>query len=138
MIELLADLLMVLGTVFLLAAAIGVLRFPDIYSRLHAAGKGDTLGQALVLLGLMLLAGATLISVKLAFIILFVLVFNPTATHALARGAWVSGIRPWTGQRERPFVQREGQLTEAEREELYAAGRESAAKAPPPEEDPRG
>lgn len=123
MMGLLADLLLIAGTVFLLAAAFGVLRFPDFYSRLHAAGKGDTLGQALVLLGLVVTAGATFVSVKLAFIILFVFVFNPTATHALARGAWVSGIRPWTGQKERPFVQREGQLTQAERDALYDAGR---------------
>jgi len=127
-IHVLAGILMLLGTIFLLAAAVGVLRFPDFYTRLHAAGKGDTLGQALVLVGLMLLAGASFVSIKLAFIILFVLVFNPTATHALARGAWVSGLRPWTGQKERPFVQREGQLDDAEREALFKAGQEAAEK----------
>ena len=114
----LADVLMVAGTIFLLASAAGVVRFPDFYSRLHAAGKGDTLGQALVLVGLMLLAGFTLISLKLALIVAFILVVNPTATHALARGAWLAGVRPWTGEKERPFRQREGQLDAKEREAL--------------------
>ncbi len=126
-IQVLSALLIVAGTVFLLASALGVLRLPDFYSRLHAAGKGDTLGQALVLLGLILMAGATLVSVKLAFIVAFIFVFNPTATHALARGAWLSGLRPWTGQKERPFEQREGQLTAAEKDALFEAGRQSVA-----------
>ena len=126
MIDVLSGLLIVAGTVFLLTGVLGVLRFPDFYSRLHAAGKGDTLGQALVLVGLMLVAGLTLVSVKLAFVIIFVFIFNPTATHALARGAWIAGLRPWTGQKERPFPQREGQLTDAERERLFEQGRRSA------------
>lgn len=125
-IDILSGILIAAGTVFLLSGVLGVLRFPDFYSRLHAAGKGDTLGQALVFVGLILVAGVSLLSVKLAFIILFVFIFNPTATHALARGAWIVGLRPWTGQKERPFVQREGQLTNAEREGLFAQGRESA------------
>ena len=126
MIDVLSGVLIVAGTVFLLSGVLGVLRFPDFYSRLHAAGKGDTLGQALVLVGLMLVAGLTLVSVKLAFVIIFVFIFNPTATHALARGAWIAGLRPWTGQKERPFPQREGQLTDAERERLFEQGRRSA------------
>jgi multicomponent Na+:H+ antiporter subunit G len=107
------------GTLFLLAAAIGVVKFPDFYARLHAAGKGDTLGQALVLVGLILGAGFTLVSLKLALVIFFVFVFNPTATHALARGAWVCGLRPWREEnRGKPFVQREGQLSEQDRREI--------------------
>ena len=125
--------LMVTGTVFLLASALGVLRFPDFYSRLHAAGKGDTLGQALVLVGLMILAGFTMVSLKLALIIVFIFVLNPTATHALARGAWLVGVRPWTGQPERPFAQREGQLDAAEREALLS-GETAAADSVAEEE----
>ncbi len=93
--EIIATIIMVSGAITMLAAATGVLRFPDFYARLHAAGKGDTLGQGLILLGLMLTAGLTLISFKLALIILFIFIFNPTATHALARGGWVLGMKPW-------------------------------------------
>jgi len=131
----LSGVLMVTGTVFLLASALGVLRFPDFYSRLHAAGKGDTLGQALVLVGLMILAGFTMVSLKLALIIVFIFVLNPTATHALARGAWLVGVRPWTGQRERPFPQREGQLDAAEREALLSGETASADSVTEEERD---
>ena len=103
-----------LGTLILIFAALGVARFPDFYSRLHAAGKGDTLGLALVLLGLMATAGLSLVSLKLAFIVFFVFILNPTATHALARGAWVCGMRPWRASDE-PFLQREGQMSDQDR-----------------------
>ncbi|MEZ6006643.1 MAG: monovalent cation/H(+) antiporter subunit G [Planctomycetota bacterium] len=93
--EVIAAVLVGIGALVMLAGAAGVLRFPDVYTRLHAAGKGDTLGQALMLVGLMLVAGLTLITVKLVFIVLLVLLLNPTATHALARSAWVVGIKPW-------------------------------------------
>jgi multicomponent Na+:H+ antiporter subunit G len=94
--EIVSTVLLGVGALVMLAAAAGVLRFPDVYTRLHAAGKGDTLGQGLVLLALMIPAGFGLVSLKLLLIILFVFVFNPTATHALARGAWVKGLVPWT------------------------------------------
>ncbi len=132
----LAGVLIVSGTVFLLASALGVVRFPDFYSRLHAAGKGDTLGQALVLAGLMVLSGWTMVSLKLALIVLFIFILNPTATHALARGAWLAGVRPWTGQRQRPFRQREGQVDAAERERLLAG--ETASSEPAHEEERDG
>ena len=87
-----------LGGFVMLVGAVGVLRFPDFYTRLHAAGKGDTLGQALVLLGLAIpvfAVGFGQVAFKLLLMMLFVFVFNPTATHALARGAWVIGLEPW-------------------------------------------
>ena len=94
-IEIIATVLLGLGSLVMLAAAIGVLRFPDFYTRLHAAGKGDTLGQGMILLGLALTVGTGWLSFKLLLIILFIFIFNPTSTHALARGAWVFGIKPW-------------------------------------------
>jgi len=93
--EILGAALMGTGGAFMLATAIGVVKFPDFYTRLHAAGKGDTLGQGLVLLGLLLVAGEWGIALKLALIVFFLFIFNPTATHALARAAWVSGLKPW-------------------------------------------
>ena len=114
--EVLSVAALALGTVILVRAGVGVARFPDFYSRLHAAGKSDTLGLVLVLVGLMLTAGLTLVSLKLAFIVFFVFLFNPTSTHALARGAWVCGVRPWRASDE-PFLQREGQMSDADRVE---------------------
>jgi multicomponent Na+:H+ antiporter subunit G len=93
--EIASTVFLVLGAFVMLTGAAGVLRFPDFYTRLHAAGKGDTLGQGLVLVGLALQVGLDLVSLKLALIILFIMVFNPTATHAMARGAWVLGLKPW-------------------------------------------
>ena len=93
-------ILLGLGCLLMLVAAIGLVRFPDFYSRIHPAGKGDTLGQGLVLAGLMVAAIGMgeewTVWVKLALIIGFIFVANPTATHALARAAWVTGVRPWT------------------------------------------
>lgn len=94
-VEIASTVLLGLGGLVMLAGAVGVLRFPDFYTRLHAAGKADTLGQGLILLGLAIPAGLGIVSFKLALIILFIFVLNPTATHALARGAWIIGLEPW-------------------------------------------
>lgn len=84
-----------LGCFLIVVASIGVVRFPDFYSRMHPAGKTDTIGQATVLIGLIIYEGFTLTSVKLLIIILAVFVVNPTATHALANAAYVVGLNPW-------------------------------------------
>ena len=86
---------MAIGCFFVFVSAIGIVRFPDFYSRMHPAGKADTMGQTMVLLGLMVFEGFTLVSVKLLFIILFIFIANPTATHALANAAYNSGVEPW-------------------------------------------
>lgn len=95
-----AGVLISAGCFTMLVAAIGLLRFPDFYSRIHPAGKGDTLGQGLVLLGLVVAAvggGEDWgVWVKLLMIVAFISLANPTATHALTRAAWVTGVKPWT------------------------------------------
>jgi len=92
--EVLSGLLLLGGAGFAIIAALGMLRLPDFYSRVHGAGILDTLGAGLIVLGLILQAGFTLVSVKLALILLCVLITGPTATHALARAALHSGHRP--------------------------------------------
>ncbi len=84
-----------LGCFFILVAAIGVVRFPDFYSRIHPAGKADTLGQSLILFGLMLYEGMSFVSLKLLLIIVFIYIANPTATHAIAKAAYIAGVKPW-------------------------------------------
>lgn len=88
-------ILIALGCFFVLVAAIGVVRFPDFYSRMHPAGKADTLGQTLILSGLIVYEGFTFVSVKLVLVVLFIFIVNPTATHAIARAAHTGGVKPW-------------------------------------------
>ena len=90
-----ADLLLLLGLLFILAGVLGILRLPDFYTRLHAMGKCDTLGVALVLVALAIYEGLSLYSVKILLISVFVGLANPTATHALGRAALKSGLAPW-------------------------------------------
>lgn len=91
----LAAALLASGFFFIVSGAIGIVRLPDFYTRLHAMGKCDTLGVALMILGLVVLEGATLEGLKIALVIAFVALANPTATHALGRAAYRSGLRPW-------------------------------------------
>lgn len=82
------------GGAFVLIGAFGMIRLPDVWSRLHAAGVIDTVGAELVLLGMAIQAGFTQVTVKLVLIGLFLFVTSPTATHAVANAAFVAGIRP--------------------------------------------
>lgn len=100
MLEIIAISIIFAGTAFCLIGAIGVLRFPDLFSRMHAAGLTDTLGALLVLGGLMLLAGWSLATAKLVFILAFLWMTSPTATHALAKAARHDGVEPLVAQQE--------------------------------------
>lgn len=82
------------GSVFLLIGGIGVLRLPDIFTRMHAAGLTDTLGAGLITLGLMFQAGPNLVTAKLILMLVFVFFASPTATHALAQAALSVGLKP--------------------------------------------
>ena len=98
MIELILNLisagLLAAGSIFILIGAFGLIRLPDFYTRLHAAGITDTLGAELILLGLMFQAGLSLVTVKLILISLFIFFTSPTATHAVANAARVMGLKP--------------------------------------------
>ncbi len=76
-----------LGALLCLIGAIGILRLPDFYTRLHAAGINDTAGAGFILVGLALHSGANLVSVKLIMVLFFLVVTSPTATHALVSAA---------------------------------------------------
>jgi multicomponent Na+:H+ antiporter subunit G len=95
LVHILALLVLAAGSFFLLVGSIGLIRFPDFYSRCHATGKSDTLGVMLVILGLILIEGFTLNSAKLLLILTFVGLTNPTATHALAQAAFRFGLKVW-------------------------------------------
>ncbi|MEO8740220.1 MAG: monovalent cation/H(+) antiporter subunit G [Casimicrobiaceae bacterium] len=93
-IDILSWLCLVAGGVFSVIGTLGLLRMPDFFTRMHAASVTDSLGAGLILLGLMLQAGLTLIGVKLLFLGLFIFFASPTATHALAKAALARGLRP--------------------------------------------
>jgi multicomponent Na+:H+ antiporter subunit G len=82
------------GSFFVIVGALGTLRFPDFWSRLHAASITDSAGVILLLVGMGMQAGLTLIAVKLLIIGVFLFITGPTATHAVANAALVSGLRP--------------------------------------------
>ena len=102
LIDLLSWLILLGGVAFALIGSVGLLRMPDFYTRLHAAGITDTLGAGLILLGLMLQAGWTLVSVKLLLILGFLWCTSPIATHALSRAALVDPENP------RPLLHEDG------------------------------
>jgi len=95
-----AIVLMVGGVFFLTVSSIGLLRLPDFYARTHAVGKSETLGAILTLSGLAVYNGWELSTFKILFILIFVLIANPTATHAIARAALRSGLPPWTRKKK--------------------------------------
>jgi len=80
-------ILLLLGSAFCLIGTLGLMRFPDFFSRVHAAGIIDSLGAILILLGLITQTQDVLIIIKLLLILLFMMLTGPTAVHALARTA---------------------------------------------------
>lgn len=80
------------GGFFAVSGAVGVLRFPDFFARIHAAGVTDTMGAGMILTGLMLQAPDAIALVKLVFILGFALLTGPAATHALAKAAIKGGL----------------------------------------------
>lgn len=94
LIDVLSGLVLLGGVFFIVVGSVGMLRMPDFYTRMHAAGIIDTLGAGLILLGLMIQAGWTLITVKLLLILAFLWLTSPTACHALVRAALADPANP--------------------------------------------
>ena len=92
--EIASWVLLLAGSFITVAGSVGVLRFPDFYSRMHAAAIIDTFGAELLCFGMILQAGLSLVTVKLIFILLFLFFTSPTATHAVANAAYRSGLKP--------------------------------------------
>jgi multicomponent Na+:H+ antiporter subunit G len=85
---LLVSLVMLSGLFFFMVGTIGILRFPDIFTRAHCAAKCDTLGVVLCLLSLIIFNGFNLVSLKIILIVVFVWVTNPVATHLIAKAEY--------------------------------------------------
>lgn len=95
--------LIVAGSAFCLIGALGLLRMPDFFTRMHGASLVDTLGAGLLLLGMMLQAGFTLVTAKLLMIVLLLFFTSPTSTHALARAARARGVEPMLADEPEPL-----------------------------------
>ena len=104
-ITILSVLLIVAGIFFFLGAAVGLLRFPDFYASMHAAGKGDTLSSLLVILGFAVYQLhdfdnfsedwlTLLLILKLLAVVLFIFLTSPTATSALMDAGWEDNVKP--------------------------------------------
>lgn len=99
--EILSIILIVIGTFFFFVGALGLIRLPDFYTRMHAAGKSDTLGILLILVGLACYNGFNLASLKIVLIALFIFLTSPTATHSIARAARSNRIPHWTKEKDK-------------------------------------
>jgi multicomponent Na+:H+ antiporter subunit G len=96
------SIVFILGGLFFFATAtIGLLRFPDFFTRLHATGKGDTLAVSLCLLGFAFHEGVSLTALKIVVIAVFMFLAQPTATHAISRAGIRRGLKPWVRGEER-------------------------------------
>jgi multicomponent Na+:H+ antiporter subunit G len=86
--------LILAGSFFIVVGAIGLVRMPDVYTRMHAASVTETLGAGFLFIGLMMQAGFGLVALKLLFILVVFFFIGPVATHALAQAALHAGIAP--------------------------------------------
>jgi multicomponent Na+:H+ antiporter subunit G len=102
LVDALSWLCLVAGGLFSVVGAIGLVRLPDVYTRMHGASVTDTLGAGLILLGLVLQAGLTLVAVKLLFLAVFIFFASPAATHALVRAALARGVKPLLAPEDEP------------------------------------
>ena len=94
-IDVLATALLIVGALFFLAGTLGLLRFPDVYTRLHALTKADNLGLGLMIAGLALESASLVVAGKLFLIWVLVLLSGASVAHLIARGALHKGIRVW-------------------------------------------
>jgi multicomponent Na+:H+ antiporter subunit G len=95
MTDFLAGGLLALGSLFFFAGTVGLLRFPDVFARLHALTKADNVGLGLIVVGLAIESGSVTVGAKLLLIWLLVLLASASVAHLIARTALRRGIRPW-------------------------------------------
>jgi len=95
-VNILSMIFLVLGSFFIFSGSLGLLKLPDLFGRIHAAGLIDTLGSGFIVLSLILYSGFSLVSFKLLLIPLFLLFTSPVSGHAIALFAYESGLKPKT------------------------------------------
>ena len=95
MTDIIGYILIMIGILFDIFGCIGLVRFPDVYNRLQASTKCVTLGTILLLVGVAVIAGSGPITGKAIICAVFILITSPTAAHAIAKGAYASGVKLW-------------------------------------------
>jgi multicomponent Na+:H+ antiporter subunit G len=100
-IEIASWILILLGSFFTVAGALGILRMPEIFTRIHAASVTDTLGVGFLILGMALQAGLSLVTLKLFFLLALFVFTTPVVTHALARACLHERIEPMLAEDRR-------------------------------------
>ncbi len=98
--SLMSAICLFIGSFLCISGGIGILRFPDFYTRMHAVGVTDTLAAGLILIGLMLQLPELIVVIKLMMILVLTLFINPTASHALAKAAVINGLLPILHRKE--------------------------------------
>ena len=96
LLDIFSGILLAGGSFFILVGAIGLIRLPNVFARMHGAGVTDTLGAGLFIAGLMIQGGLSLITVKLLLILVFYFFASPTSSYALANAALSQGRNPWS------------------------------------------
>ncbi len=106
MIDAIVVVLFAVGLFSFFATTVGILRLPDFYSRMHAAGKGDVFSSVAILLALAIYhlrhpsMGGALVAIKIVMISLFIFIASPTATHAIIDAGYTAGVKPWAKERQ--------------------------------------
>lgn len=95
--SLIGGAIVIAGALLALLGALGVLRFPDVYTRIHAASITDTGGASLMILGLGLISGLSAVTLKLVIVWIFIMLTSPVAANAMANAAFSAGHAPWIG-----------------------------------------
>ena len=124
----LSGISLLLGTAALIVGALGLVRLPNLFSRIHAVGMMDTAGVAFITLGMLIHEGFSLISVKLALVGVFLFFTSPIATHAVAQVAHRSGFSPVTPVKEPRRAQKVAKKVVAKKSARKAAAKKAAAK----------
>lgn len=93
-IDMISGAMLIIGSFFLVVGAIGLIRMPDIFTRMHAVSVSETMGVGLMLGGLMIQGGFTFVTFKLVCLFLLIFFTSPVASHAIARAAMADGVQP--------------------------------------------
>ena len=93
-IEIASWALIIAGVFFTITGTIGLIRLPDVFTRMHGAGMVDTMGIGLILIGLLLHAPTVIVAIKLVLILAFIFFTSPTTCYALARATIHAGVKP--------------------------------------------
>ncbi|MEP2943617.1 MAG: monovalent cation/H(+) antiporter subunit G [Hyphomicrobiales bacterium] len=94
LIDMISGAMLIIGSFFLVVGAIGLIRMPDIFTRMHAVSVSETMGVGLMLGGLMIQGGFTFVTFKLVCLFLLIFFVSPVASHAIARAAMADGVQP--------------------------------------------